>query len=72
MRDHRERITGVAVVIALDRMERMSELQLVCFRLKTTLDRLAGLRSADNLRPDATDGDADRPAFAPAPCRRRG
>lgn len=29
------------------------------------VDRLAGLRSADNLRIDSAGGDAERPAFAP-------
>lgn len=45
--------------VDIDRMERMSELQLVCFRLKTTLDRLAGLRSPQAVQELARDFAAD-------------
>ncbi|SEA81646.1 two-component system, OmpR family, sensor histidine kinase TorS [Acidovorax soli] len=39
------------IEVDIDRMERMSELQLVCFRLKTTLDRVEG-----DLTPPALGG----------------
>ena len=39
------------IEVDIDRMERMSELQLVCFRLKTTLDRVEG-----DLTPPALAG----------------
>jgi len=37
------------IEVDIDRMERMSELQLVCFRLKTTLDRIEGDAAAPDL-----------------------
>lgn len=37
------------IEVDLDRMERMSELQLVCFRLKTTLDRVEASLTPDVL-----------------------
>lgn len=52
------------IEIDIDRMERMSELQLVCFRLKTKLERIEGLQDEQAVAELARDFSADLAVLA--------
>lgn len=52
------------IEIDVDRMERMSELQLVCFRLKTKLERIEGLQDEQAVAELARDFSADLAVLA--------
>lgn len=52
------------IEVDVDRMERMSELQLVCFRLKTRLDLIEGLQDSPAVAELARDFSADLEVLA--------